>query len=106
MKIRFLNIKKSSMAILSAYLFSQVAVASIVKTPENAAINKQNQQLLIISEITQGLAEVLADISITDAVPQAHKQLKHSVTEYHAAASLKETTDQLPEYKFKVVITE
>lgn len=105
MKIRFLNIKLSTITALSMYLFSQVALASINnKVQSSAAVPVEQAQ--IVKEISAGLAELLTDIGIYDVLPQAHKQLRHSVTEEHAAASLKQATDQLPEYKFKVVITE
>tara|TARA_R110002167_G_scaffold73942_1_gene207181 strand:- start:2142 stop:2456 length:315 start_codon:yes stop_codon:yes gene_type:complete len=104
MKIRFLNIKISTIAVLSAYLFSQVAHASMTKDVDNSLT--QTQQVHIVDEISIGFAELLADLGVTDVKPQAHRQLRHSITEEHAADALKQATDQLPTYKFKVIITE
>ncbi|MDP5031248.1 MAG: hypothetical protein NWQ54_18480 [Paraglaciecola sp.] len=105
MKIRFLTIKISTIAILSAYLFSNAAFASISKDTQKAA-EAESQQSQLLSEIGQSLADLLADIGVSDVTPQAHKLLKHSIAEDRASASLKQSTDQLPDYKFKVVITE
>ena len=55
MKIRFLNIKISTIAVLSAYLFSQVAHASMTKDVDNSLT--QTQQVHIVDEISIGFAE-------------------------------------------------
>lgn len=104
MKKRFLNIKPSTIAVLSAYLFTQVASASITKNAEYPAEAGHHSE--IVSEMALSLRELLADIGVTDATPQAHELLKHSVTEINADASVKQNTDHLPVYKFKVVITD
>ncbi|WP_340680286.1 hypothetical protein [Paraglaciecola sp.] len=103
MKNRLNTLSIIKFAALTAYLFSQVVNAATTSQLERTAA-LQNNESQIVEEIKSGFSDLLADLGFPEVKLQAKKQLQHSINEQQAAELVGAATDQLPEYKFKVVI--
>ncbi|KXI28775.1 hypothetical protein [Paraglaciecola hydrolytica] len=105
MKNIFKKLSIFKLAVLSAYVFGQVASAATASQLDDAVIT-QNSESHIVAEIKAGFADLLADLGFPEVKLQAKKQLLHSTNEQQATELVSAATAQLPEYKFKVVIAD
>ena len=89
---------------LAAYLFSQAVTATTAE--QQTTQTTTLQEIQIIEEIKSGFNNLLADLGFPEVKYQAKKQLQHNSTERHATELVNAANQQLPEYKFKVVIAD
>jgi hypothetical protein len=86
---------------LTGLTFSTVSLASA----EMPAV-KTNVELNINLQIEQNLQSMLAEIQAPSINTEVVKQLKYSFLEQQTNQLVKNARKDLPEYKFKVVLTE
>lgn len=89
----------SSSVFATALLFNHTANAN---TQQNQP--QMNDELQIVEEIKLGFAAILQELGFPTVQSQVQQSLDKSTTEFHAGELVKAATDQLPEYKLKVVI--
>lgn len=105
MKIRFTKKVTLSLALITAYLFNQTVYASTPSTFHKQPTESYSQTD-IFEQIELGFTKMLGEFHFPEVKGQVHNGLKHSTTELQATESVLSSTSALPEYKFKVVITD
>ena len=105
MKNKLNKITLLKFAAISAYLFTQLAHATTA-AHINSNVAVKTHELQIVEEIKSGFANMLAEIGFPEVKHQVKKSLQHNTTEQQATELVNAATEQLPEYKFKVVIAD
>lgn len=105
MKNQLNKLSMLKLTAIAAYLFTQTVNAATVDH-QNVQVSTTPPELQIVEEIKSGINNMLAELGFPEVKHQAKKHLQHNTAERQATELVNAANQQLPEYKFKVVITE
>ena len=104
-QINKLNMLK--LTAIAAYLFTYSAHATTAaQQHKDDTVAAPAQELQILEEIKSGFNNMLADLGFPEVKHQAKKHLQRNSAEQQATEIVNATNQQLPAYKFKVVIAD
>ncbi|MFT4938577.1 MAG: hypothetical protein ACI88A_001606 [Paraglaciecola sp.] len=96
-----LRTKTILLCTLVGLTFSATSFANTEITAANTDI-----ELNLTLEIEQNLQTMMAEMQGPSINQEAVKQLKHGFLEQHTNQLVKNARNELPEYKFKVILTD